>query len=90
MKVLLHLIYSNLSKVYVRVRWGKMGRKRRSTAEKENTTHCPLEVIVGQECKNANPGEVLAFTRNQTFWMYTALFSLLPAFQLCSVAKTDL
>lgn len=55
-KVLLHLTYSNLSKVYIRVRWGKMGRKRKSTVEKEDTTHCPLEVIVGQECKNANPG----------------------------------
>lgn len=72
-----------------------MGKKGKSTMEMEDRTNCPLEVIVGRECSNANPGYILAFTRNQIslhpgFWMYNAVFSLLPAFQLSNVAKTDL
>lgn len=57
-------------------------------------THCPLEIIVGQECDNTNPGHTLVFTRSENplgpeSWMYQALSSL-PAFQLCYVSKIEL
>lgn len=94
-KILLYPTYSKLSKAYIRVRWGKVGKKGKSSMEKEETTRWLLEIIVGQECNSANPAYTLAFTRNEIslhpgYWTYKALSSLLPAFQLSYVAKTDL
>ena len=54
-----------------------------------------MEIIVGHECDDANPGCTLVFTRSEISlgpesWMYKALSSLLPAFQLSYVSKTDM